>query len=105
MTTDNIDSNNLLPLYFRVYKSLLGRIQRGEFPPGIRKLKSPLLLPANPLTSKHANSTIYSNKRRASFQIGIFQRVHPFCNAHVCIALTTVTRWHVPIHSFIQRTY
>jgi GntR family transcriptional regulator of arabinose operon len=34
MTTDNIDSNNPLPLYFQVYKSLLERIQRGEFPPG-----------------------------------------------------------------------
>lgn len=34
MTTDNVDSNNPLPLYFQVYKSLLERIQRGEFPPG-----------------------------------------------------------------------
>jgi GntR family transcriptional regulator of abcA and norABC len=34
MTTESIDSSNPLPLYFQVYKSLLERIQRGEFPPG-----------------------------------------------------------------------
>ena len=31
MTIENIDSSNPLPLYFQVYKSLLERIQRGEF--------------------------------------------------------------------------
>lgn len=34
MPTENVDSSNPLPLYFQVYKSLLERIQRGEFPPG-----------------------------------------------------------------------
>src|SRR5258708_18637228 len=34
MTTGNVDSSNPLPLYFQVYKDLLERIQRGEFPPG-----------------------------------------------------------------------
>jgi DNA-binding GntR family transcriptional regulator len=34
MTIENIDSSNPLPLYFQVYKSLLERIQRGEFSPG-----------------------------------------------------------------------
>jgi DNA-binding LacI/PurR family transcriptional regulator len=34
MTIENVDSNNPLPLYFQVYKSLLERIQQGEFPPG-----------------------------------------------------------------------
>ncbi|HLZ57918.1 MAG TPA: GntR family transcriptional regulator [Ktedonosporobacter sp.] len=34
MTIENVDSSNPLPLYFQVYKSLLERIQRGEFPPG-----------------------------------------------------------------------
>jgi GntR family transcriptional regulator of arabinose operon len=34
MSTENVDSNNPLPLYFQVYKSLLGRIQSGEFSPG-----------------------------------------------------------------------
>ena len=34
MTTENVDSSNPLPLYFQVYKSLLERIQRGDFPAG-----------------------------------------------------------------------
>src|SRR5262249_25058799 len=34
MTTENVDPGNPLPLYFQVYKSLLERIQRGEFLPG-----------------------------------------------------------------------
>lgn len=34
MATEKVDPENPLPLYFQVYKSLLERIQQGEFPPG-----------------------------------------------------------------------
>src|SRR5258705_6260178 len=34
MVTEKVDPENPLPLYFQVYKSLLERIQQGEFPPG-----------------------------------------------------------------------
>ena len=34
MPPESVDSDNPLPLYFQVYQSLLGRIQRGEFLPG-----------------------------------------------------------------------
>ena len=34
MPPESVDSGNPLPLYFQVYQSLLGRIQRGEFLPG-----------------------------------------------------------------------
>ncbi len=34
MVTEKVDPENPLPLYFQVYKSLLERIQQGEFSPG-----------------------------------------------------------------------
>src|SRR5258706_8630513 len=34
MAADKVSADNPLPLYFQVYKSLLDRIERGEFVPG-----------------------------------------------------------------------
>jgi GntR family transcriptional regulator of arabinose operon len=34
MATEKVDPDNPLPLYFQIYKSLLDRIERGEFAPG-----------------------------------------------------------------------